>query len=73
MITTRPILKRHQLRQGEDLSKIFLDESGSFEPGAVTSDDDMGRNEPLLANSVELQKLQNEQKLMTEQNGTDNV
>ncbi|XP_056010496.1 sodium- and chloride-dependent taurine transporter-like isoform X1 [Ostrea edulis] len=73
MITTRPILKRHQLRQGEDLSKVFLDESGSFEPGAMTSHDDIVPNEPLLANSVELQKLQNQQKLQNEQNETDNV
>ncbi|XP_061163853.1 sodium- and chloride-dependent taurine transporter-like isoform X2 [Saccostrea echinata] len=67
MLTTRPILRRHQLRQGEDLSKIHLDESDFAVPGAPAVEDDCSRDEPLLANSVELQKLQNQQ------NGENNI
>lgn len=59
MLTTKPILKRHQLRQGEDLSKVILDESGSFDPDAPSLEGVQARDEPLLANSVELQKMEN--------------
>eukprot|EP00105_Crassostrea_gigas_P008444 XP_011423014.1 PREDICTED: sodium- and chloride-dependent taurine transporter-like isoform X2 [Crassostrea gigas] len=57
--TTRPILKRHQLRQGEDLTKVVLDESCSFDPDDPILQGLDPRDEPLLANSVELQKIEN--------------
>lgn len=59
MSTTRPILKRHQLRQGEDLTKVVLDESCSFDHDDPILQGLDPRDEPLLANSVELQKIEN--------------
>lgn len=60
--TTKPRLRRHQLRQGEDLSKVNIVDDDREETLTPTPDEaPPSYNSVLLSNSIDIAKMQNVQ------------